>query len=93
MKLNRNGTWEYRFYDGAQCFMRTDGGGGLTDWTVWGPTPDEVLARYAPANGGCTRVKPRVLRGQREGLRGERPDPGDLRPFFAVRRARSLYPR
>gem|GEM_PF-6391360 len=20
-KVNRNGTWEYRYYDGAQCFF------------------------------------------------------------------------
>jgi RHS repeat-associated protein len=45
MKLVKNGTVEYRFYDGAQCFLRTDGNGTALDWTVWGPTPDEVIAR------------------------------------------------
>lgn len=45
VKLVKNGVTEYRFYDGAQCFLRTDGNGTAIDWTVWGPTPDEVIAR------------------------------------------------
>ncbi len=44
-KLVKNGVTEYRFYDGAQCYLRTDAGGTALDWTVWGPTPDEVIAR------------------------------------------------
>jgi RHS repeat-associated protein len=45
VKLVKNGSAEYRYYDGAQCYLRTDGGGSTLDWTVWGPTPDEVIAR------------------------------------------------
>ncbi len=45
VKLVKNGVTEYRFYDGAQVFLRTDGNGTAIDWTVWGPTPDEVIAR------------------------------------------------
>lgn len=44
VKLVKNGVTEYRFYDGAQVFLRTDGSGNTLDWTVWGPTPDEVIA-------------------------------------------------
>lgn len=47
VKLVKNGTAEYRFYDGAQCFLRTNAGGAQLDWTVWGPTPDEVIARQS----------------------------------------------
>ncbi|WP_415909196.1 RHS repeat-associated core domain-containing protein [Oleiharenicola sp. Vm1] len=45
VKVTKNGTSEYRYYDGAQCFLRFDSVGNITDWTVWGPTPDEVIAR------------------------------------------------
>jgi len=45
VKLVKDGVTEYRFYDVAQCFLRTDGNGTALDWTVWGPTPDEVIAR------------------------------------------------
>lgn len=45
VKLVKNGVAEYRFYDGAQCYLRTDANGTALDWTVWGPTPDEVIAR------------------------------------------------
>jgi RHS repeat-associated protein len=45
VKLVKNGVTEYRFYDGAQCYLRTDAGGTALDWTVWGPTPDEVISR------------------------------------------------
>jgi len=46
VKLVKNGVAEYRFYDGAQCYLRTDANGTALDWTVWGPTPDEVIARH-----------------------------------------------
>lgn len=45
VKLTKNGTAEFRYYDGAQCFRRADASGTVLDWTVWGPTPDEVIAR------------------------------------------------
>jgi len=51
-KVNRNGTWEYRYYDGPQCFFRSTASGTWIDLMIWGPTPDELNARYAPSSGG-----------------------------------------
>jgi RHS repeat-associated protein len=47
-KIDRNGVAEFRYYDGPQCFLRTDASGVQIDWTVWGPTPDEAVARQVP---------------------------------------------
>jgi RHS repeat-associated protein len=50
-KVNRNGQWEHRYYDGSQVFLRTRPDASWIDLTVWGPTSDEVISRYTPSLG------------------------------------------
>ncbi|MCW5547563.1 MAG: hypothetical protein KIT44_01220 [Opitutaceae bacterium] len=61
MKVTKNGVAEFRYYDGAQCFLRLGAGGGQIDWTVWGPRPDEVIARHDAAHGGWQYHHPDAL--------------------------------
>lgn len=50
-KFTRNGVAEYRYFDGAQLFLRKDSGGATIERVIWGPAPDEALARWTPAAG------------------------------------------
>lgn len=36
-KVTKSSAPEYRYYDGAQCFLRLDGSRNALDWTAWGP--------------------------------------------------------
>jgi RHS repeat-associated protein len=48
-KLTRNGAPEYRFFDGTRLFLRKNGAGTVLERTIWGPTANEALARWTPA--------------------------------------------
>lgn len=50
-KFTRNGAAEYRYFDGAQLFLRKDSGGATIERVIWGPAPDETLARWTAAGG------------------------------------------
>lgn len=50
-KFTRNGVAEFRYFDAAQLFLRKDAGGATIERMIWGPTPDEALARWTPAAG------------------------------------------
>jgi RHS repeat-associated protein len=49
VKIIRDGLIETRYYDGAQVFIRTTGG-SIIDQNIWGPIPDELLARQHVAS-------------------------------------------